>query len=350
MIDLRSDTVTQPTEPMRNAMAAAEVGDDVFRDDPTVLELEATVAALLGKEDAVYVPTGTMSNQIALRTHTQPGDIVLAGTDAHIDSHEIGAANALAGLTIHQLAGEHGTFEGHHVTTELPAPSDSMPAHLFQPIALVACENTHNGAGGVVWPLDRLNEVVAAARAAGAATHMDGARLWNATAASGVSEAEFAAGFDTTSVCFSKGLGAPVGSALVGSADLIGQARRFKQMYGGGFRQAGVIAAAALYALKNNRERLVDDHTNAARLAAGLAEMPGISLEAGVVETNIVYFDVTPMKAVDFCVALHDAGVAMLPLGPTRVRAVTHLHISSGDIDQALLAVSDVLHAAPESG
>jgi threonine aldolase len=344
MIDLRSDTVTQPTEPMRQAMATAEVGDDVFRGDPTVRELEETVAGLLGKEDAVYVPTGTMSNQIALRTHTQPGDIVLAGADAHIDSSEIGAANALAGLTIHQLDGEHGTFEAHHVAAAIPDPPESMPSHLFQPVTLVACENTHNGAGGMIWPLERLNGVAAAARAAGVATHMDGARLWNATAASGVSEAEFAAGFDTTSVCFSKGLGAPVGSALVGSADLISQARRFKQMYGGGFRQAGVIAAAALHALENNRDRLVDDHANAARLAAGLAEMPGISLEADLVETNIVFFDVSPMKATDFCTALHDAGVAMLPLGPSRVRAVTHLEISSGDIDQALTAIATVQH------
>ncbi len=344
MIDLRSDTVTRPTEPMRKAMAAAEVGDDVFRDDPTVLELVATVADLLGKEDAVYVPTGTMSNQIALRTHTQPGDIVLAGTDAHIDSHEIGAANALAGLTIHQLAGDRGTFEAHHVTAAMPNPSTSMPAHLFQPVTLVACENTHNGAGGVVWPLERLTAVAAAAHAAGAATHMDGARLWNAAAASGVDEARFAAGFDTTSVCFSKGLGAPVGSALVGTAELIGRARRFKQMYGGGFRQAGVIAAAALYALKHNRERLVEDHTNAARLAAGLAETPGIDLDAESIETNIVYFDVTPMNAAAFCAALHAAGVAMLPLGANRVRAVTHLEISSGDIDQALTTIADVLH------
>jgi threonine aldolase len=344
MIDLRSDTVTKPTEPMRKAMAAAEVGDDVFRDDPTVFELEAAVAALLGKEDAVYVPSGVMANQIALRTHTRPGDIVLTGTDAHIDSHEIGAANALAGLTIRQLAGEHGTFEAHHVSAAIPDPPDSMPPHLFQPVTLVACENTHNGAGGVVWPLDRLNGVVAAARAAGVATHMDGARLWNATAASGVSEAEFAAGFDTVSVCFSKGLGAPVGSAVVGSAELIGQVRRFKQMYGGGLRQAGIIAAGALYALRNNRERLVEDHAGAARLAAGLTEMPGIDLEAALVETNIVYFDVTPMKAVEFCDRLHKAGVAMVPLGPSRVRAVTHLEISTLEIDEALKSIREVLH------
>ena len=342
MIDLRSDTVTQPTEAMRRAMAIAEVGDDVFHDDPTVLELESTVASLLGKEDAVYVPTGTMSNQIALRTHTQPGDMILAAVDAHIDSHELGAANALAGLTIHQLPGEKGTFEAHQVTAAIPDPPSSMPGHLFQPVTLVACENTHNGAGGAIWPLERLASVAAAAHSGGAAAHLDGARLWNAAAASGITEAEFAAGFDTISVCFSKGLGAPVGSALVGSTELISRARRFKQMYGGGFRQAGVIAAGALHALTNHRDRLHEDHAAAARLAAGLAEMSSIDLEADV-ETNIVYFDVTAMTAPRFCDELISCGVAMLPMGPTRVRAVTHLGISTTDIDLALTQISAVL-------
>ena len=343
MIDLRSDTVTRPTEPMRQAMAAAEVGDDVFRDDPTVRELETTVADLLGKEDAVYVPSGIMANQIALRTHTQPGDIVLAAAGAHIDSHEIGGANALAGVTVLQLPGRRGTFDASEVTARIPTPSASMPSHLFQPMTLVATENTHNAAGGTVWPLERLNEVAAAARAAEAATHMDGARLWNATAASGVTEAEYAADFDTVSVCFSKGLGAPVGSALVGSSDLISRARRFKQMYGGGFRQAGIIAAGALYALAHHRHRLMDDHVNAARLAAGLAETPGIGLDVSAVDTNIIYFDLADMPAARFCDELLEQGVAMLPLGATQVRAVTNLDVSATDIDQAVAAIHKVL-------
>lgn len=343
MIDLRSDTVTQPTAAMRQSMAAAEVGDDVYQDDPTVLELESVVAQLLGKEDAVYVPTGTMSNQIALRTHTQPGDTVLAATDAHIDSHELGAANALAGLTIRQLPGERGTFEAHQVTAAIPDPPTSMPAHLFQPVTLVACENTHNRAGGTIWPLERLDAVASAAHLGGAAAHLDGARLWNASAASGVSEATYAAEFDTISVCFSKGLGAPVGSALVGSRDFIGRARRFKQMYGGGFRQAGVIAAGALHALTNHRERLIEDHANASRLAAGLAEMPGVDLEANHVETNIVYFDVTAMPAAQFCDEMYAAGIAMLPMGPTRTRAVTHLGVTMSKIDETLGAASAAL-------
>ncbi len=343
MIDLRSDTVTQPTAAMRQAMAAAEVGDDVYHDDPTVLELESTVAALLGKEDAVYVPTGTMSNQIALRAHSQPGDTVLAGTNAHIDSHELGAANALAGLTIRQLPGERGTFEAHQVTAAFPDPPASMPAHLFQPVSLVACENTHNGAGGTIWPLERLNAVAAAAHRGGAAAHLDGARLWNASVASGISEATFAAGFDTISVCFSKGLGAPIGSALVGSRDIIDRARRFKQMYGGGFRQAGVIAAGALYALANQRDRLAEDHAAATRLGAGLAEMPGIDLDANAVETNIVYFDVSTMSAAQLCDEMYSAGIAMLPMGPTRIRAVTHLGVQLSDIDATLEAAAAIL-------
>lgn len=345
MIDLRSDTVTQPTDAMRRAMASAEVGDDVFSDDPTVRRLEETVAAVLGKEDAVYVPSGTMSNQIALRTHTQPGDIVLAAAGAHIDNHEIGAANALAGLTIHQLPSDRGAFAAAAVTAAFPDPPPSLPGHLFQPVTLVAVENTHNAAGGTVWDLDQLTEVSAAAKAGGAGTHMDGARLWNATAASGITEAEYAAGFDTISVCFSKGLGAPVGSALVGSSELIGQARRFKQMYGGGFRQAGIIAAGALYALENHRARLSDDHVNASRLAAGLAETPGVELDLATVETNIIYFDVTNKPADQFCDHLLDHGVAMLPMGPDTVRAVTNLMVGTADIDTALKAIGLALVA-----
>lgn len=345
MIDLRSDTVTQPTDAMRKAMAAAEVGDDVLADDPTVRALEETVADLLGKEDAVYVPSGTMANQIALRTHTEPGDIVVASSGAHIDSHEVGAANALAGLTIRQLPGERGTFTGEQVRHAFPAPPPSIPLSLFQPVTLVSVENTHNSAGGTVWGLEQLAEVAAAAHEGGAGTHMDGARLWNATAASDIPEAEFAAGYDTVSVCFSKGLGAPVGSAVVGSAQLITTARRFKQMYGGGFRQAGIIAAGALYALEHHRARLSDDHVNAARLAAGLAETPGIELDAASVETNIIYFDVLEKSATDFCAALLDNGVAMLPYGQTRVRAVTNLMVGSGDIDTALKAVGRALVA-----
>jgi len=291
----------------------------------------------------MYVPSGTMSNQVALRLHTSPGDVVLAAEGAHIDTHEMGGANALAGLTINQLPSERGTFTAQQVTAAFPVPPKSMPAHLAQPVTLMATENTHNGAGGTIWPLEQLAEVAAAARAGGAATHMDGARLWNAAVATGITEAEFAAGFDTVSVCFSKGLGAPVGSALVGSSELIATARRFKQMYGGGFRQAGIIAAGALYALENHRNRLSDDHVSASRLAAGLAESPGVELDLASVETNIVYFNVPNKPAGQFCEDLLENGVAMLPLGKHTVRAVASLMVNSTDIDAAIRAVGMAL-------
>ncbi len=343
MIDLRSDTVTTPTPDMRRAIAEAEVGDDVFHDDPTVLSLEHRAAEILGKEDAVYVPTGTMSNQIALRTHTEPGDLVLAAEGAHIASHEIGAPAALAGVTVHALPTHRGRFSADDVLAAVPAPHEWLPSSLFQPPTLVEAENTHNEAGGTVWPLDELTAVTEAARGAGMATHLDGARIWNASAATGIEPAAYAAGFDTVSVCFSKGLGAPVGSALCGSAALVERARRFKQMYGGGFRQAGLLAAGALHALEHHRERIAEDHAAAARLTAGLAETPGITIDAAAVETNLVYFGVETMPAVRFCEEVHARGAWMLPAGAHRVRAVTHLGITTADIDTALGAIGEVM-------
>lgn len=343
MIDLRSDTVTQPTEAMRRAIAEAEVGDDVYHDDPTVLDLEARVAEVLGKEDAMFTPTGTMANQTALRAHTSPGDVVLASKDAHIDLHELGAANAIAGLTIHQLDGEAGTFTADQVRAAVPEIPPSMPAALFQPVTLVAAENTHNAAGGTVWPLARLDAVTATAHELGMAAHLDGARLWNATAATGVSEAEYAAGFDTVAVCFSKGLGAPMGSALAGDRAVIDRARRFKQMFGGGFRQAGMMAAGALFAVDHHRERLVDDHENARRLAIGLAEQPGIEVNLSTVATNMVYFKVTAMPAAQFEQEWFSQGVAALALTSDTIRAVTNLHVTADDIDAAVKAAAAVL-------
>jgi threonine aldolase len=343
VIDLRSDTVTTPTPEMRRAIADAEVGDDVFHDDPTVLRLEATVAELLGKDDAVFVPTGTMGNQIALRTHTSPGDVVLSAYGAHIDNHELGAANAISGLTIHHIGAADGTFTGADVTAAVPVPPPSLPSSLFQPVTLVAAENTHNAAGGTIWPLDRLLEATAAARRLGLATHLDGARLWNAAVATGIAERDHAAGFDTVSVCFSKGLGAPMGSAMAGRADLVATARRFKQMLGGGFRQAGMMAAGALYALEHHRERLAEDHATAARLAAGLAETPGVEVDPHGVSTNMVYFRVTTMPAEQFAQEWHASGVAALPMDATTIRAVTHLGITADDIDAALRAAGEIL-------
>ncbi len=334
MIDLRSDTITRPTDAMRRAMADAPVGDDVYHDDPTVNRLEERVAELLGKDAAVYVPTGTMSNQIAVRFHTEPGDTILTSTDAHIAIHEIGAPAALSGVTIHELPGADGTFTSAQVRAAVPQPSPSLPYWLFPPVTLLAAENTHNAAGGTIWPLERLVEVANTAHALGLATHLDGARLWNATAATGIPEADYARVFDTTSVCFSKGLGAPVGSALVGDRDVIDATRRFKQMYGGGMRQAGIVAAGALYALDHHRERLVEDHDHARRFAEALADLPGVEVDLDRVQTNMVYFTVADGEG--FAARCRRDGLDMIALGPTQIRAVFHLGVSDADTDRAI--------------
>jgi threonine aldolase len=341
MIDLRSDTVTTPTDAMRKVIAEAEVGDDVYHDDPGVLALEEHVAGLLGKDAAMYVPTGTMSNQTALRVHTDPGDVVIAAQGAHINGHELGAPAVLSGIRINELPAPRGTFTPDQVRSAIPVPPASMPSSLFEPATLVAVENTHNEAGGTIWPLDLLSSVADTAHELGLAAHLDGARLWNASVASGAAERDLASGFDTVSVCFSKGLGAPMGSALVGRADLIERARRFKQMFGGGFRQAGLMAAGALYAVEHHRERLTEDHATAARLAEGLAGIPAAGIDPADVDTNIVFFDVD--NAYRVCDELEERGVLMLPLGTDRIRAVTHLGIEMEDIEAALKAVGEVV-------
>lgn len=337
VIDLRSDTVTRPTEAMRAAMASAPVGDDVLGDDPTVILLEERVAELLGKEDAVYVPSGTMANQIALRVHTRSGDRVVMDRESHIRVHESGAPAALAGVTIVPLESDRGIFTPDQVIEAAPGRSSDFPPGLFDPTTLVTMENTHNEAGGTIWPLEAMRSVRDAARDLGLAIHLDGARLWNATAATGVDLDQYAAAADTVNVCFSKGLGAPIGSALAGPRDVIDRGRWFKKMYGGGFRQAGIIAAGALYALEHNRDRLVDDHTNARRFAEAAAELAGVTVDLASVQTNIVFFDVADAPL--FAERLRTAGVDTLALAPTRIRAVFHLDVSDADTTQAIEAL-----------
>ena len=346
MIDLRSDTVTKPTDAMRQAMATAEVGDDVYGGDPTVGRLEASIAELLGKEAAAFVPSGTMSNQLAMRTHTEPGSLILMDTGSHMVLNEGGGAAAISGLTVRPVAGRHGIFDGAAVDDAIEVPHAFNPIHLTPPAAMLSVENTHNVGGGTVWSLAAIHDVTEAGRRHGLAMHMDGARLWHASAASGVSEAEYAAPFDTVSVCFSKGLGAPVGSALVGTAALIQRARRFKQQFGGGLRQAGIIAAGALHALENHRDRIVEDHDNARVLADGLAAMGGIDLDASSVETNIVRFKVSSMTGGTFVDACHAKGVFMLPGGTHGVRAVTHMDVNRQQVEQALEVIRSVLAEA----
>ena len=324
-IDLRSDTVTKPTPAMREAMAKAPVGDDVYGEDPSVNALQERVAALLGKPAALFFPSGTMANQASLRVHTRPGEVVLASRDCHILKYEGGAASALSGLHIHTL-GTNGAFDRDELRAALP-PNDPH----FAPATLVAIENTHNVAGGTIFPADALASVVTAAREAGLALHLDGARLWNAAIATGRTPAELAAPFDTVSVCLSKGLGAPVGSLVASSEALASKLRRVRKQLGGGMRQAGIIAAAGLHALEHHFERLRDDHANARRLAAGLA---ALGFETNAPETNIVLFKTD--DSARFAAEARKRGVLTGTRDAHWLRAVTHLDVSASEIDDAL--------------
>lgn len=342
MIDLRSDTVTQPTPGMRQAIASAEVGDDVFGDDPTVNELERVTAEILGKEAAMFVPSGTMANQLAVRLHTQPGDEVLLEAGAHVLNSEAGAAAAISGATCRTIGGGRGIFLANDLRAALRAPN----VH-HAPARLVWVENTHNIGGGTIWPLTILRELANVAADHGLAMHMDGARLWNASAATDIPEREYAMHCDTVSVCYSKGLGAPVGSALAGSAANITRARRFRKMLGGGMRQAGLLAAGALYALRHHRQRLKEDHANAQALANGLSRIVGVQFDPGPIETNIVRFRVPGVDANALVEKLRARGVLMLTTGADSIRAVTHLMISAADVESAVSAVEESLATRP---
>ncbi|WP_028924884.1 threonine aldolase family protein [Pseudonocardia acaciae] len=341
MIDLRSDTCSRPTPAMREAIAAAAVGDDVYGDDPTVRELEAETARLLGKEDAVYMPTGTMTNQVGIRVHTEPGDAVLFDQAAHVYLLEGGAPAALSGVLPRTLPGVRGVFTPADVEAAVGRPHRSMPSTVVLPVRLLCVENTHNIGGGSVWPVTAVREVAEAARKHGLALHLDGARLWHACAATGVGEAEYAEPFDTVSVCFSKALGAPVGSCLAGPRRLTDRARRFKQQFGGGFRQAGIIAAGALYALRHHRERLSETHALARRFAEGVEALPGVELDLDTVETNIVRFRMPGVDAGEVVDRAYERGVQVLPSGPDGIRAVFYLDISPADVDRAVAVLGD---------
>lgn len=337
-VDLRSDTVTRPSEGMREAMARAEVGDDWYGEDPTVNRLQEEVAARLGKEEALFLPSGTMANQVALRAHCRHGDDVLVGEESHQQWHENGGSGALAGVQLTAMA-KGGLF------TAADVEAACKPANgLYPPTRLLCVENTHNRGGGRVWPEAQLFEVCAAARRLGLALHLDGARLWNAQAASGIPAARLAGPFDTVAVSLSKGLGAPVGSLLCGARELIQRARRYRQMYGGGMRQAGVLAAAGLHALEYNLGRLAEDHARARRLSECLAALPSVRLGAPV-ETNIVVFDVLPPlpEAAELVARLRAEGVLLNAFGRRRLRAVTHLDVSDEGCRRACAVLAAVL-------
>jgi threonine aldolase len=285
--------------------------------------------------------TGTMTNQVALRAHTESGDEVLADAGAHIAVLERGAPAALSGITLRPLAGTNGVFTAAQVRAAIRVSHPFLPP-TQPPLKLVCIENTHNVGGGTVWPIEEIEAIAAVVRDQGLRLHLDGARLWNAAVASGRTEAEIAAPFESVSVCFSKGLGAPLGSALAGGRAFIARARRFKALFGGGFRQAGIVAAGALYALDHHRPRLADDHRRAKRLATGLARIPGIAIDVEGVQTNIVRFRLTGLSAAEFVERCHGDGVHMLPGGADGVRAVLHLDIGDDDVDQALAIIASV--------
>jgi threonine aldolase len=343
-LDFRSDTVTRPTAGMRQAMAEAAVGDDVFGEDPTVQRLQERVAAMLGMEAALFVPSGTMSNLIAVRLHCRPGDELICEAGSHIYIYEQGGYAQINGTAVWPVAGRHGILSLDQLQDAVRGDNPHLPR-----TRLLCLENTHNRGGGRIQPYDTLAAICDWARGHGLRTHLDGARLLNAVVATGIEAPRWAKHFDTVGICFSKGLGAPVGSALAGPKALIAEALRHRKVLGGGMRQAGVLAAAALYALEHHVARLADDHQNARRLADGIRALDSLRLDPEAIDTNIVYFRVHPScgTAAEFCAALAARGLRMLPLGPALVRAVTHLDVSRGDVDRALEILAEAIRCTP---
>ncbi|HET7263510.1 MAG TPA: GntG family PLP-dependent aldolase [bacterium] len=332
-IDLSSDTATKPSQGMREFMMRAPVADEQKLEDPSVNALQERVAALLGKEQAWYLPSATMANEIAVKVHTRPGDEVIIDRTAHIVNAEAGGPALLSGVMLYTVGGERGVFTGADVDGAIRKDDPHC-----QRTRLVSVEQTSNGGGGTVWPLARLREVADAARRHNLRSHIDGARLMNAVVASGVSAHEQAKGYDSVTFCLTKGLGCPVGALVAGDREFSKEARRYKHLFGGAMRQAGIIAAAGLYALDHNVERLAEDHANAKILARGLAEIPGVRISVEHTETNLVFFDTTGlgMTAPDAVKRLADAGVRMGAASKTRVRAVTHLDVSRADVERAV--------------
>ncbi|WP_235499071.1 threonine aldolase family protein [Knoellia sp. Soil729] len=342
--DLLSDTLTQPTQAMRDAMAQAPVGDDVFGEDPTVAALESRVASLLGHEAALFTPTGSMANQLGMRLHVEPGQEVIADTLAHVLRAELGAAAVLSGISSRSWASEHG-----RLVPSGPLDLMSVGAGPYQVgTALIVVENTHNFGGGTIQSLEAIREVRAVSQKAGVAMHLDGARLWNAHVATGIPLADYGREFDTVSVCLSKGLGAPVGSVLVGSTDLMERARIWRKRFGGGMRQVGILAAAGLHALDHHIERLADDHARASRFAAAVGAVAPSVVSPELVETNIVMLDLsrtswTPAELVE---ATGARGIRTYAAGPRAVRLVWHLDVDDAATDAATEVLVDLLSRA----
>ena len=333
IIDLRSDTVTKPSKAMRQVMANAEVGDDVFGDDPTVNLLQEKVAAMLGKQAALFVPSGTMANLIAILTHTNPGDEVIMEKESHTFNYEVGGAAALAGIQINPLVGDRGILEKDQIEKAIRMPNVHIPQ-----TKLICLENTHNRGSGAIYPLEKIWLISELAKEKGLKMHLDGARIFNASVASGIEVKEYAQYFDSLTFCFSKGLGAPVGSIITGTKEFIQKAHRYRKMLGGGMRQVGILAAAAIYALDNNIKRLAEDHRHARMLADELNKIAGFKVNPDHVETNIVVFDVSnsTFSVNEVVQKMQDNGVLLVPFGATLVRAVTSLAVSSEEIEKTI--------------
>jgi threonine aldolase len=339
-LDFRSDTVTRPTPAMRAAMAAAEVGDDVLGDDPTVNRLQERVAALLGKEAALFVPSGTMSNLIGVRLHCRPGDELICEVNCHLYFYEQGGYSQINGAAVRTVEGEYGVVRPEQFL-DLIRPDNE---HCVR-TRLVCLENTHNRGGGRIQPYEYVAAICRWAHEHGLTTHLDGARLWNAVVATGIEFTRWTQHFDTVSVCFSKGLGAPAGSALAGPREFIAQGRRHRKVLGGGMRQSGILAAAALHALDHHVQRLTEDHANARRMAAGIARIDGLQLVPEQIDTNMLFFRVDPAwgTAAQFAAGLKQRGLLVLATAPQTIRAVTHLDVTAADVDRAVGIVGEVV-------
>lgn len=340
LIDLYSDTATRPSAGMRAAIASATVGDEQKGEDPTVNALQERVAALLNAEAALYVPSATMANAIAVKIHTRPGDEVILDASAHILQAEAGGPAVLAGVLLHPVAGDRGVFTDEQVVESIRRDAPNYPR-----TRLVCVEQTTNLGGGRVWSVASLRSMAETAHRHHLRTHMDGARLMNAVVALGIPASEQAQGYDSITFCLTKGLGCPVGALVAGPREFITEARRYKQMFGGGMRQAGIIAAAGLYALDHNVDRLAEDHANAQIFARGIADIPGVAINVAHVESNLVFFDVsgTGLMATDVVARLLARGVRVGAQGLTRVRAVTHLDVSRAEVERAVSIAQEVL-------
>ena len=338
--DLRSDTVTRPSREMREAMFAAEVGDDVYGEDPTVNRLQEKVADMLGKEAPLFVPSGVMANQLALKTLTQPGEEVIVESESHIFNFETAGAAFLSNVQLFTVKGHHGILQAEQIDQAI------RPKIYYNPKTSLLClENTHNKAGGTIYPLEEIQKIHDKARMRQLLLHLDGARLWNASVATGISPKEYARYFDTVSVCFSKGLGAPVGSALVGSREKIELARKYRKIFGGGMRQTGILAAAALFALDHNIDRLKEDHDKAKWLATELSHIADVHLDLDTVQTNIIIFTLagTADRAEHFISQLKGNGIYISDLGNATLSAVTHLDVSMEQIKKAATLIKSLL-------